>query len=114
MQRYTFTFFVFLVSGCMHLITDMGASIPISESGALRFFCTQVLGIMLEDGAQEIYRRVRGKPGSLTRIVGYLWVLAFLSWSTAAWQYPAILITKKEDVLFRPIAFRSLGPPRKL
>lgn len=89
----------------------MGASIPLSESGALRCFCAQALGIMLEDGAQEVYRRFGGKPGLLSRIVGYIWVLAFLSWSTAAWQYPATLVTKKEDVLFRLSAFRSLGPP---
>lgn len=114
MQRYTFIFFVFFVSGSLHVITDMAASIPINDSGALRFFCTQALGIMLEDGAQEIYRCLGGKPRLLTRIVGYLWVLLFLSWSTAAWQYPAILVTKKEDVVFKPIAFRSLGPPRKL
>lgn len=100
-QRYTFTFFVFFVSGCLHTINDMGASIPISDSGALRFFCTQAFGIMFEDGTQEIYRRLGGQSGPLSRMLGYLWVLAFLSWSTAAWQYPVLLVTKKEDHVFR-------------
>lgn len=88
----------------------MGASIPIHDSGALRFFLTQALGIMLEDGAQEIYRRLGGKPDVLSRIAGYLWVVAFLSWSTAVWQYPAILVTKKGDASFGLSSFRSLGP----
>ena len=80
----------------------------------MKFFTTQVLGIMLEDGAQEIHRRVRGGTTTAlwSRIVGYVWVVAFLSWSTAVWQYPALLITKKEDIVFKPSAFRSLGPPR--
>ncbi len=114
MQRYTFTFFVFFVSGCLHVSSDMGAGIPTEDSGAIRFFCTQALGIMLEDGAQEAYRRLGGKPGFFTWIVGYSWVLAFLSWSTAVWQYPAILVTKKEHVVLRLSSFRSLGPPRRL
>lgn len=92
----------------------MGASISPSQSGALQFFTTQVLGVMLEDGVQEIYRRARGgtTPALWSRVVGYAWVLAFLCWSTAVWQYPALLIMKKEDVVFRLSAFRSLGPPK--
>ena len=113
-QRYTLIFFVFFVSGCFHIVSDLGASICPSQSGAIQFFTTQVLGIMLEDGVQEIYRRIRrGTTTALWyRVVGYVWVLAFLSWSTAVWQYPALLITKKEDTVLRLSAFRSLGPPR--
>lgn len=111
-QRYTLIFFVFFISGCVHIMSDLGASLPPSESGALRFFCTQALGIMIEDGAQSVYRHIGGHPGFLSRTVGYIWVLAFLSWSIPAWQYPAILITKKEDVVFKLSAFRSLGPPK--
>lgn len=113
-QRYTLIFFVFFVSGCFHIVSDLGASISPSQSGAIQFFTTQVLGIMLEDGVQEIYRRIRrGTTTALWyRVVGYVWVLAFLSWSTAVWQYPALLITKKEDTVLRLSAFRSLGPPR--
>ena len=96
------------------MVTDLGASIPVSDSGALRFFTTQALGIMLEDGVQESFGRIRGgrKPGLWSRVVGYFWVLAFLSWSTAAWQYPASLITKREDVVLGLSALRSLGRPR--
>ena len=69
---------------------------------------------MLEDGVQEIYRRIRGdaKPALWSKIAGYFWVLAFLSWSTAAWQYPLLLVAKKEEAGFRLGAFRSLGAPK--
>ncbi|KAM0801166.1 membrane bound O-acyl transferase family-domain-containing protein [Usnea florida] len=111
-QRYTLIFFIFFVSSCFHLVGDL-ASIPSSQSGALRFFTAQACGIMLEDGVQEIYRRIRGgaKPALWSKIAGYFWVLAFLSWSTAAWQYPLLFVAKKEEAGFRLGAFRSLGAP---
>lgn len=92
----------------------MAASIPPKDSGAMRFFCTQALGIMLEDGAQEVFRRFGGKPGLPSRLLGYVWIVMFLSWSTAAWLYPAILVTKREDIVLNLGSFRSLGPPGKL
>lgn len=113
LQRYTLIFFVFFATACFHIVSDLGASIPPSDSGAVRFFCTQALGIMIEDAAQELYRRSGGRSGLLSRLIGYVWVLAFLSWSTAAWQYPALLITKKEDVVFGLSAIRSLGSPAR-
>ena len=62
---------------------------------------------MLEDGKQEIYQRMRGgaKPALWSEVVGYVWVLASLFWSTAAWQYPALLLTGKEDVVLRSSGF---------
>jgi len=59
---------------------------------------------MLEDGFQNMFYRVGGQSGFLSRAVGYVWVLLFLSWSIAVWQ-------KKEDVVFKMSALRSLGPP---
>lgn len=114
--RYTLVFFIFFISGCWHILTDLGSNLPPSQSGALRFFCTQALGIMLEDGAQEFYRRLASKRQSLKadilrKCVGYVWVLAFLSWSTACWQYPAIRIAKREDTVLGWSDLRSLGPP---
>lgn len=90
----------------------MGASLPPRESGALRFFCMQALGITFEDAAQDVYRRIGGQSGFLSKMIGYMWVLAFLSWSIAAWQYPAILVTKREDAVFKLSALRSLGPSK--
>lgn len=113
-QRYALNFLVFFLSGCLHVATDMATSIPPNDSGAIRFFSTQALGIMLEDGAQEIFSRLGGKHGLSSRFLGYVWLVVFLSCSTAVWQYPAILVAKREDIVFRLGSFRSLGPPSQL
>ena len=65
-------------------------SVTVNQSGALRFFCTNALGIVLEDGAREVYARYGGKGGKgmWSRVWGYGWVVVFLSWSTACWSYP--------------------------
>ncbi len=53
------------------------------------FYCTQALGIMLEDGMQALYRYARGTqrnpepPSRWIRMAGYRWVIAFVVWSTA-------------------------------
>lgn len=54
---------------------------------------TQAVGIMLEDAVQEVYRAVRGvqrgtPPDSVTRAIGYIWLVLFLCWSTPVWTYP--------------------------
>lgn len=55
-----------------------------------------MLGIILEDGVQALYRRVTGrKRVDVTplwaRFVGYLWVLVFLLfWSSPAWHFPMV------------------------
>lgn len=106
--RYTAIFLTFLLSGFMHLAADLASGIPWQQSGAIRFFCIQVIGIMLEDGVQAIYRSARGlhrspgnrspgQPPLWTRLIGYIWVLAFLSWSSPAWIYPTLRMNKGED-----------------
>ena len=109
--RNSFTFFAFFFSGMVHLATDIGMNVPPSQSGALRFFCTNALGIMLEDGVREIYRRLNGgkhPTGVWSRIIGYVWVVIFLSWSTACWKYPQLRTTRWEDRVLEFGVLRSL------
>lgn len=88
------------MSGSLHAGSDFGGGVPFIQSGALRFFCTQTLGIMLEDGIQGIYRRIFGDRKRLLReAVGYLWVFTWLCWSTPAWVYPFTRTMEREDVL---------------
>lgn len=86
----------------LHTSADLAVGMEWSESGSLRFFCTQALGILLEDGVQALYhhhhRPVPGtratKPdnrsGTAAKLIGYLWLGVFLAWSTPAWAYPAM------------------------
>lgn len=104
LARYSFIFLVFFLSGVLHVVSDIGMNLPPSQSGALRFFCTNAFGIILEDGVQELCRRLNGRKdsnGLWSRTLGYVWVVVFLSWSTACWQYPQMRIMKWEDRLFR-------------
>lgn len=115
--RYSKIFFAFAVSGIMHIAADEGGSVPMAESGALSFFCAQALGIMLEDGAQAVYRNLFGnKYSGLCKVIGYFWVIAFLSWTTPVWVYPVARSMKREDMLLAPTAvypiFSAFFPAR--
>lgn len=84
---------VFLTSGCMHVLIDISADIPANKSGALRFFCTQILGRAMEDMIIKIYsfftaRAETRKSILIGRLIVYAWVGLFLAWSSPAYMYP--------------------------
>lgn len=106
--RYSNIFFAFDVSGMQHTFADFGGGMKLGESGAWKFFCVKVVGIMLEDAAQALFRKLFGDGGDVLKItVGLLWVVAWLSWSTPVWQYPSFRARDKEDYL---IYFANLKP----
>ncbi|ORY04455.1 membrane bound O-acyl transferase family-domain-containing protein [Clohesyomyces aquaticus] len=120
-SRYILTTIVFVLSGCMHLCADTAAGIPISESGVVRFFATQALGLVIEDFVQGAWRIVEeegGKSWTLPPIwrarwkapkksgvrwwqkgIGYVWVVAWLAWSMPVWTYPAARRSQGEGIL---------------
>jgi hypothetical protein len=101
-SRYSNIFFAFFVSGAMHVIADSGGAVSIAESGALNFFCVQAVGILLEDTVQALYRKAFGDfEGVVYRILGYFWVVAWLSWSTPLWVYPVVSTMNRDDMLLR-------------
>jgi len=90
--RYSNISLAFFLSGLIHIASDYGMTLSY-ESGAMRFFLTQAFGIVLEDAFQAAYYYVSGRERSakiplLHKIVGYVWLVLFLSWSTPAWSYP--------------------------
>lgn len=90
--RYLCIFITFAVSGVFHTLSDIMQGIPWQESGAMEFFCMQTLGIMMEDAVQALYRSRRGNKARTShwaiRVQGYMWVVAWLVWSTPRWTYP--------------------------
>lgn len=95
LARYSNILMAFLLSGLIHIGSDYGAGVPVHESGAVQFFSTQALGILLEDGLQATYYSLTGKPRpskapTLHRLVGYTWLVLFLAWSTPVWSFPQI------------------------
>lgn len=97
--RYTKIVLAFFISGVVHQLIDMVNGLTWGQSNATRFFVTQALGIMIEDAAQEIWRRSfgGGKGGDhpqetarWKRIVGFIWVWAFMAWTVPVWTYALI------------------------
>jgi hypothetical protein len=96
----------FFLSGLVHYFIAIATGIPPGQTGALKFFVMQGLGIMFEDAVQALYRRHRsGKPEFWTRIAGYIWVSLFLIWTTPCWIYPVVRSNVPE---------RDIIPPWKL
>ena len=81
----------------MHLLIDISSGIRAPNSGAMVFFLTQVLGIVVEDLVKRTYSsimRTSNRPAMLIeRIVGFTWVTLFLSWSIPVYLYPMLYRT---------------------
>ena len=86
-QRYTKILLCFFLSGVVHLLVDLANDLTYAQSGATRFFTTQALGIMVEDGVQEVCKF----EGRWKRVVGFLWVWAFLAWTSPCWMFAPIV-----------------------
>jgi len=120
--RYGKIFLAFAVSGAMHIAADTGGAVSAKESGAMTFFCLQAVGIAVEDLGQEIWRRVAGevKKGNINggdeqrwlvigrKVVGFIWVVLWLSYSTPFWVYPIALGMERADMLLTPSAMGAL------
>lgn len=81
--RYLHLSLVFLSSGLLHAWVEFNQGYPARQSGQISFFVTQVVGIMLEDIVQAVYRVSRGvkwesPPTPLARAAGYVWLALFL------------------------------------
>jgi membrane protein DedA with SNARE-associated domain len=79
----------------MHLLIDIAAGISMRNSGAPVFFCTQVFGITIEDMVSGAYCYLLGREGTqqhsrLEKVIGYMWVVAFLVWSAPVYLYPTL------------------------
>ncbi|KAE9363281.1 hypothetical protein N431DRAFT_297366, partial [Stipitochalara longipes BDJ] len=92
--RYTCILLTFAISGVLHIWIDMALGISWHESGAMRFFCMQTIGIAIEDAVHATLPSVKG-DGQKSRswilgVLGFLWFLAWMSWSMPIWIYPTL------------------------
>lgn len=105
--RYTHLVVAFLASGIMHMLIDISSGLPFSDSGAIRFFLMQAVGIAFEDGVQSAWRRLfaPSEAGMASQaftwrwqmVIGYVWVLLWLSWSSPIAYYPILEANKGES-----------------
>ncbi|KAF5558266.1 cytochrome p450 3a7 [Fusarium napiforme] len=110
-SRYLKILLAFALSGLVHVPSDMGSAVPAKDSGAIQFFSTQLIGLMLEDVFGDLflhlwkYKFTRG----LARIAGYFWVITFLAWSGPVRWFPVILQQRPETELIRLSAFKPMA-----
>jgi len=119
-QRYTKIVLSFLVSGLVHTAVDLVNGLTFAESHSIRFFTTQALGIMIEDGVQWIWNRSFGRGNTANRggatarwkrVVGFIWLWAFMAWTIPSWMYA--LIGKRTGLEEAPL-FGTLSVSRWL
>jgi hypothetical protein len=89
--RYLRILTAFSASGVMHLLIDLCSGISLRNSGAMKTFLAQALGLIMEDIAMNIYQRLPKHarlPVYLEKALGVTWVALFLTWSVPAYIYP--------------------------
>lgn len=78
----------------MHYLIDLSIGLSISSSGAITSFCTQALGLFIEDlicNTCIFVRRIsQDKPTRSQEVLGYIWVGVFLAWPLPAYVYPML------------------------
>jgi hypothetical protein len=82
-SRYVKLMLAFAFSGLLHHFASGLA--PWREGRAMSCFLLQGLGIMAEDGVQEIYRCCGGKPRWWSITIGYIWTAVFQAYTTSRW-----------------------------
>ncbi|KAL6235275.1 hypothetical protein BDW75DRAFT_230456 [Aspergillus navahoensis] len=88
-ERYMNIALVFVISSSLHLAIDGRAGIMLPQTGALRCFLIQPVGIMLEDGVRAIHQRLCGGNSSKwTRMARYIWVWTFLTLLAPLYNFP--------------------------
>jgi hypothetical protein len=116
-ERYSNLFIVFLISAMFHVVVDVLQSISVQHSGSMVFYLAFVLGIMLEDGVQGIWKwaapmsdsRQVGKARSPVivslwkRAVGYIWVMLWLG-VTSTWYFTPMIQSTKHDLQMVPFS----------
>jgi hypothetical protein len=94
---------VFQLSGLVHVVGDIAAGISVKNSGVMRWFSIQALGFVIEDGVAALWRALTGRrddEGKLwQKIIGFLWVLAWMTWTMPVWTYPISKESKGEGIL---------------
>ncbi|ORY10122.1 membrane bound O-acyl transferase family-domain-containing protein [Clohesyomyces aquaticus] len=118
LSRYLRGFTTFLISGVMHLVIDISAGISARDSGAVHFFATHFMVIVMEDTVIALWRYIFRKakteasgPTTLQRLLGMGWVIVVLTWSTPIYLTPMMYRAKEgfEDSVVPWSIVRALG-----
>ena len=90
LPRGTFTtyfklFTAFLISGLLHAIEEHVFFQNSPESATVQFFLLQAVGITFEDAVIGIASRLGYKESSAFKLIGFMWVFAWLTFCMPMW-----------------------------
>ncbi|KAK4210160.1 membrane bound O-acyl transferase family-domain-containing protein [Rhypophila decipiens] len=89
--RYMRPLAIFFVSGLLHVAIDVSSGMYLHESGAMRFFLIQPLGLMMEDAILGAYYNFNKQPATMAhRLLGMLWVGMWMAWTAPSYLYPVL------------------------
>ncbi|KAJ5594080.1 uncharacterized protein N7459_000288 [Penicillium hispanicum] len=118
LERYTNIFIVFFCSAVFHVMVDMLQSLPMEYSGSIPFYLAFVLGIMLEDGVQALWRRFAGSdseqasshgavPPAWHKVVGMAWTMTWLA-ITSTWYFTPVIQLTNPDMFMVPFSLAEI------
>ena len=101
----------FFISGLIHYLADVSIlqpHLPGQQPGAMTFFLLQALAITFEMLLGYVVRSLEGATGVkvpviLTRAVGYVWVICWLTATHRIWTEPVIRAGFMEDGWHSPL-----------
>lgn len=101
----------FAITGLIHVFGDW--MLEAKDGTSFTFFFIQAFAIMFEDAIIDIARAINPKIGEArwTKIVGYLWTIAWFSW-TAVWSMD--WLTRAGVIESKGIQFSVVAPIMKL
>jgi hypothetical protein len=109
LERYTNIFFVFTLSGILHVLFDIAVGKVDSKISTMLFFQSFAFGVMIEDGVQALWRRLKGQKfhsqcdvSLWKRILGFLWVAMFIIIVAPWFAYPTARVPA-ELMAFGPV-----------
>ncbi|KAK4202927.1 membrane bound O-acyl transferase family-domain-containing protein [Triangularia verruculosa] len=109
---------IFLLSAVFHVAIDASAGIPPQDSGAMRFFTIQPLGIVIEDLTTSILSTApttgstSARPTTIQRWVGRLWVVLWMTWKVPAYMFPVLAKTGSGNKGVVPLSLIDLAAKR--
>ncbi|KGO76359.1 hypothetical protein PITC_017990 [Penicillium italicum] len=116
-ERYTNVFVVFFFSGLIHVVLDRLRNVPPWDLWTMLFFLSFVVGYMIEDGVQALWKRTQGSqnnigfPARWQRALGFCWVITWLG-VTSPWYFKSEMLKPEEQSVLVPFSVVGiLGDP---
>lgn len=94
--RFCNVIITFALSGVMHSCAGIAAGMLPKQLNMVQFLITQALGVVVGDLIWLVFSKIKGEknrektepPSLMRKIIGYIWVAAFMTGSGSVWLHP--------------------------